>query len=683
LVQPLKVFRFGDFALDCAQRRLLRGAQDLYLPPKTFELLLYLIQNSGRIIAKGELLDAIWSGVNVNENTLAQRIREVREALHDGENGVSFIKTIPRVGYQFVAQVTEESQRLTHPNLRGRFRETPRTLSRYAVGFAVIGVAAVIAALALSRANAPMLLDDHRLVSGFPASFREPSLSPDGGTIAFVEDVDGRRQVWLKSLSGGGATQLTFLNDGAGPARTHWSTGDEILFNYAGGIWAVSPLGGAPRQIIQRGRNPSVSADGRRLVYEGLGVPDGDRGIWTAAADGTNARRVLDKAYSLAGEPAVSPDGRSIVFFQSEGGPMGDFWVVPTAGGPARRLTFDDAEAGTPTWTPDGRFIIFSSERAGSRALWRIPVAGGQPEPVTSGAGEDRDPQISADGRRLIYTNLRNTFSLELLDPRSGRRQTLVQSRTLVSGPRFSPDGERVTFFQKTPAGVHVFTIARNGKDLRQVTSREGERNIVPRWSGEGASLLFAQVRPTDSFRKVAASGGESLEILPWAWDTKVELDPHERALVFVRDRHVIIRHMHNGREITLDRSVDFPRWSPDGQTIFGTETVGHESFNTWNVVRCEVASRSCSTLTSGHSVVPSPDGQRIYFMRPAPRGMRSVWSADVDGRDERALGEIGPFRLPDIMLDVSRDGVIVWPAFHAGKPEIWTATLHEASTTR
>jgi Tol biopolymer transport system component len=345
-----------------------------------------------------------------------------------------------------------------------------------------------------------------------------------------VDDVGGRPQIWLKNLRGGSATQLTFLNDGAGPTRTRWSpTGDQILFNYAGGIWAVSPLGGVPRQIIQRGRNPSVSADGKRLVYEGLGVPDGDRGIWTADADGTNVRRVLDKQHHLAGEPAVSPEGRTIVFFQSEGGPMGDFWIVPTAGGPARRLTFDDAEAGTPTWTPDGRFIIVSSERAGSRALWRIPAAGGEPQPVTSGAGEDSDQQVSADGRRLIYTNVRNTFSLELLDSRSGLRQTLMQSRMLISGPRFSPDGERIAFFQKTAVGVHVFTIAANAKDLRQVTSREGERNIVPRWSGSGDSLLFSQIRPKDSFRKVSASGGESLEILPWSWDSKVELDPHFR----------------------------------------------------------------------------------------------------------------------------------------------------------
>src|SRR5687767_15614255 len=76
-------FRFGDFVLDAAQHRLLRSGEDVYLPPKTFELLLHLAQNRGRVLTKDELLEAVWPEVNVVENTLAQRIREIREALGD------------------------------------------------------------------------------------------------------------------------------------------------------------------------------------------------------------------------------------------------------------------------------------------------------------------------------------------------------------------------------------------------------------------------------------------------------------------------------------------------------------------------------------------------------------------------------------------------------------------------
>ena len=128
-------------------------------------------------------------------------------------------------------------------------------------------------------------------------------------------------------------------------------------------------------QHRRAGKNPSLSADGRTLAYEGLGGPDGDLGIWIANADGTNSKRVLNRPFSSTSTPAISPDGQLIVFFQSSGGPMGDLWIVPSSGGTPRRLTFDDTEGGTPTWTPDGQFVIFSSKRTGSHTLWRIHVA--------------------------------------------------------------------------------------------------------------------------------------------------------------------------------------------------------------------------------------------------------------------------------------------------------------------
>ena len=106
-MRQFSVFRFGDFVLDGSDRRLLRSGEDVYLPPKTFELLLHLLQNKGRVLTKDELLEAVWPHVNVVENTLAQRIREIREALGDGAHGGRFIKTVPRVGYQFIAELDD------------------------------------------------------------------------------------------------------------------------------------------------------------------------------------------------------------------------------------------------------------------------------------------------------------------------------------------------------------------------------------------------------------------------------------------------------------------------------------------------------------------------------------------------------------------------------------------------
>ena len=112
-MEQFPIFRFGDFVLDGSQRRLLRSGEDVYLPPKTFELLLHLLQNRGRVLTKDELLEAVWPDVNVVENTLAQRIREIREVLGDGAHGARFIKTVPRVGYQFIAEFNEDTAGVT------------------------------------------------------------------------------------------------------------------------------------------------------------------------------------------------------------------------------------------------------------------------------------------------------------------------------------------------------------------------------------------------------------------------------------------------------------------------------------------------------------------------------------------------------------------------------------------
>jgi Tol biopolymer transport system component/DNA-binding winged helix-turn-helix (wHTH) protein len=673
LDQP-RTFRFGELMLDCAQRRLLRANQDIYLPPKTFELLVYLIQNRGRVIPKGELLDAVWPNVNVVENTLAQRIREIRETLGDRADGVAFIKTIPRVGYQFTAQLDEsEGDETSKPVSEPRRMGIP---GWDVVVFGLLVMVAAVVGAALWRDGAPARLSDHRLVSDFPRSARFPSLSPDASTMAFVDDVDGRPQVWVRSVTGGQATQLTFV-DGTDVGWTRWSpNGDRIYFNYDGGIWSVPAIGGASRRVVARGKNPSLSADGAALVYEGLGMPDGDLGIWLASADGAKPTRVLSRPYAIASTPAVAPDGRSIVFFRSSGGPLGDLWIVPSVGGAPRRLTFDDAETGSPTWTPDGKFVIFFSKRAGSRTLWKIPAAGGKATPITTGAGEDSDPQISLDGRRMIYTNVRNSFSLEVLDAATGRRALLTERRALMSAPRFSPEGDRITFFHETDAGIHVSTISVDGHDIRQLTEKKGERNLLPRWSARGDALFFSQVLPKPSFRRVPAVGGDSTEVGQWPWDAWVELDPQERAIVYRKANATLVRWLKSDLETKLARTISRPRWSPDGQTIFGTEVVRFSDRIALNVVACQTSSGSCRIVTSGHAPAPFPDGRALYFMRPRKLGMQELWVADIQGGNDRYLGEIGPFRLPDLFIDVSRRHLVTWTAFHEGKPETWIAEI-------
>ena len=100
-------FCFGPFRLDVAERLLLRDGEPITLPPKAFETLLVLVQNSGRLITKRDLMNRLWPDAFVEEANLANNISLIRKVLDDDRQEGKYIETVPKSGYRFVAAVTE------------------------------------------------------------------------------------------------------------------------------------------------------------------------------------------------------------------------------------------------------------------------------------------------------------------------------------------------------------------------------------------------------------------------------------------------------------------------------------------------------------------------------------------------------------------------------------------------
>jgi DNA-binding winged helix-turn-helix (wHTH) protein len=97
---------FPPFRLDPANAQFWRNHEKVNLRPKTFEVLLYLVDRPGRLVTKAALLDAIWPEVSVSDSMPATCVKELRRALGDEAHAPRFIETVHRRGYRFVAQVT-------------------------------------------------------------------------------------------------------------------------------------------------------------------------------------------------------------------------------------------------------------------------------------------------------------------------------------------------------------------------------------------------------------------------------------------------------------------------------------------------------------------------------------------------------------------------------------------------
>ena len=199
-------YEFGPFRLDPLKRRLMRDGEPVRLTPKALELLLVLVEASGRTVEKDELLEKVWAGTIVEEYNLNQNITALRKSLGDSRQDSQYIATIPGIGYRFVADVrkVEDEPRLGVRRLDAALASTGRDqyqsrvkppdskakLSQYALLILVPVVAvAAVAYLLYTREKPPkvtsiMVLPLENL-SGDP----EQEYFADGITDALIGDL--------------------------------------------------------------------------------------------------------------------------------------------------------------------------------------------------------------------------------------------------------------------------------------------------------------------------------------------------------------------------------------------------------------------------------------------------------------------------------------------------------------
>ena len=305
----------------------------------------------------------------------------------------------------------------------------PRTGTNWLVGFSLAGllVGAVVAGLlvwkfASGRRAFPMHFS---AVTNFPGAEAQPSLSPDGRSVAFVSNRDGHYDIYVGLITGGSLVRIT--NDANLKARPRWSPdGTKIAYsrlNESGlwDIWEVPALGGTPRRLILNAMDPAWSPDGRALAY----ANNSTGSIWIADSSGQNARPITQPEPPWAeSEPSFSPDGHRLAFVFRATGPAGELAVANLATGEARWLTHDDAQALSPAWSPDSRFVYFASGRGGAVNIWKIAASGGEPDQVTAGQGQDAELDVSSDGKRIVFSTYRENINIAEVRVESGDGET-------------------------------------------------------------------------------------------------------------------------------------------------------------------------------------------------------------------------------------------------------------------
>ena len=228
-LQNRRLYEFGSFRLEPAERRLLRDGEEVPLPPKAFDLLVVLVSRSGHLVSKEDLLKEVWPGTFVEEASLSYTVSVLRKALQTEADQVRYIDTVQRLGYRFTHDVrtvmadTLEGETGTASPESPPPEQKPPTSSRPAVverlrywvggkllwraavagAVLVLGLAAVAQFRHAREARPPLTrfwsdetLPGHIILTDWD----HPVISPDGQRVAFTGLSEGRRQLWVRPL---------------------------------------------------------------------------------------------------------------------------------------------------------------------------------------------------------------------------------------------------------------------------------------------------------------------------------------------------------------------------------------------------------------------------------------------------------------------------------------------------
>jgi TolB protein len=215
---------------------------------------------------------------------------------------------------------------------------------------------------------------------------REPSVSPDGRSIAYLSKLAGNYDIWVMDVNSRQSMQITDTK------------GDES--------------------------SPSWSPDGTRLIYSF----EGD--IYTQETDAARGVRLTEDEFNNI-EPSYSPDGEMIVFSSDRDGSY-DLWVMDADGTHMKKLTIDRSSERAPAWSPDGNWIAYISNSAGEFNIWALRMRIEDTEQVSTVTYTSEESMVKVNP----YVNSVRTFAMN--DPKKFIISVLLISFVVVSGIVYS-----------------------------------------------------------------------------------------------------------------------------------------------------------------------------------------------------------------------------------------------------
>lgn len=606
-----KSYEFGPFHLEVDEKQLLRDGQAVPLTPKAFDLLLALVENSGHLVEKDELLKRIWPDSFVEEANLSVNMTAVRRALGEGPNDHHYIETVPRRGYRFVADVRQRSDNGAKSD-DGARQVGSRSFVEYFAGevrrhkpVAFVGLAALLGLIGALGYGIYRRFATHESNAHFQkvrfsrlttnGHVNAATVSPDGKFIGYVQLEDGKYSLWTKAVSTDSALQIVQSSEGERIFYLTFSPDSSYLY-YAvvplsgtGVLYRIPVLGGTPKKFSTTIASPvTFSPDGGQLAFvrstRGRSLSDsGETHLIVVNADGSGerivARSASDEGFS-AGGPSWSPDGTIIATGLGRAG-VPRQWIVAgvvVESGEVKPLSRQSWNyVGKVAWFRDGTgLVLIATERQGDKQqIWQLSYPEGAAHPVTNDLNAYFNLSLTADSNALVTIQSQPSSNIWVApNGDAGQARQITFSSVGEGNVAWTPEGSIV--YSSKAGGDHsnLWIMNGDGGNPRRLTDSPAE-DYLPDVSPDGRYIVFISTR----------SGKENI------W--RVDMDGG------------------NPKQLT-NEVAHFPVFAPDGRWIVCT--MGQ--YNKRTLWRVPVDGGSPVQLTDTSAYIPavSSDGKLIAY---------------------------------------------------------------------
>lgn len=527
-------YQFGEFELDTTELVLRKQGDIVSLTPKALHLLTFLARNSGRVVGRKQLLEALWPDAFVEDSNLTVTISALRKALGESTNGNRFIETVAKRGYRFTPCVKLVSNVLPPKDRFGAMQITRLTHDGYIM---------------------------------------DVSISHDGRWLAYVPITSGRQALHVQDLETGERWQL-LAPDPALCWGLKFTYDRHSLFyvttqpnSTISVLYRISLHGGQPTKLVVNIDSPiTLSPDGTEMAFVRSFPGQHRDAVIICNIDGSAEREIAARyhpeKFSFT-SPTWSPDGKLITLGVSRYNAMEYAIVgVPVNGEPLRELSpWDWKVLCALAWSGDGSNLYFSAQalKSNSFQIWRLPFPDGKAEQITNDPNNYEELSLAERPRTMVtmQTEVRANLWLASVADSGGARA--ASARRITSGrtegfaglsaaagkivfastehqqpdlwsvnldgqererltdtsgflPSVSPDGDSIAYVSAESGTHHIWFMDGGGKYKRQLTDGGGES--FPSLTRDGNWVIYTSLsKARNSLWKVSTRGGEPQQL--------------------------------------------------------------------------------------------------------------------------------------------------------------------------